>query len=84
MDVKGLTLDQVRKELDLKPIESVDEIKEKYPGEWVILGNSQFEIVAGEVLFHTKNREELEKELERYGPPTEAHYYYVLLCNLEE
>lgn len=79
MEVKGKTFEEVNKELALKPLESIEEIREKYAGEWVILGNGQFQITGGEVMFHTKNKEELEKEFERLGPPTEAHAYYVLL-----
>lgn len=82
--VSGKTIAEISEELKSGAQLSLDEIREKYGKGWVILGNCQFEVASGEVMFHTTNEADIEKEFEKLAPPGEAHSYYVVLCLGEE
>jgi hypothetical protein len=51
---------------------SLDEIKERFPSEWVLIGNPQtdesLEILTGEVLFHSYDRDEVDRKLMELRP----------------
>jgi hypothetical protein len=58
---------------------TLDEIKARFPSEWVIIGEPQtddaLEVVAGEVLFHSDDRDEVDRKLLELRPPRFALRY---------
>jgi len=59
---------------------SIDEIKQRFPDEWILLGNPvvdeyQQEFLAGELLYHSKDK----KEVCYLGKPIVADYQHTAL-----
>jgi hypothetical protein len=56
-----------------------DEIKSQFPSEWVLVGDPQtddsLELVAGTVLHHSMNREEIDRKLLELRPKRFAVRY---------
>lgn len=51
---------------------SLEEITDRFPSEWVLIGNPQtddsLEILKGEVLFHSHDRDEVDRKLMELRP----------------
>ena len=58
---------------------TLHEIKARYPSEWVLIGEPQtddsLEVLVGEVLFHTHDRDELDRKLLELRPSRFALRY---------
>jgi hypothetical protein len=61
-----------------KDIESIDEIKQRFPREWVLISNCSFDklncLSKGRVIAHSKDRSEIYKKLMRYKEPLAVEY----------
>jgi hypothetical protein len=57
---------------DWTAIQFLDEIKARFPSEWVLIGEPQtdeaLELLAGEVLFHSTDRDEVDHKLMELRP----------------
>jgi hypothetical protein len=58
---------------------TLDEIKTRFPSEWVLIGDPRtdesLEVLSGEVLFHSLNRDEVDRKLLELRPPRFALRY---------
>ena len=58
---------------------TVDEIVERYPDEWVLIGDPNIDecspYTVGRVLFHSKDREEVLRRAGRWDSPVQALRY---------
>lgn len=60
-------------------IMTLDEIKTRFDSEWVLLGDpevdEQLRVVRGNVLYHSKNRDELDRKMIELRPRSSATLY---------
>ncbi len=58
---------------------TLDEIKARFPAEWVLIGDPQtddsLEVLTGKVLFHSLDRGEIDRKLLELRPPRFALRY---------
>jgi hypothetical protein len=58
---------------------TLDEIKSRFDSEWVLVEDpevdEQLKVVRGKVLFHTKNRDELDRKMIELRPRSSATLY---------
>lgn len=58
---------------------TIDEIEARFPSEWVLIGEPQTDehqrLLAGEVLFHSPERDEVDRKLLELRPPRFAFRY---------
>ena len=58
---------------------TIEEINDRFKSEWVLVSNpdvnESFEILGGEVLFHSKNRDEVDREMLQLRPKALATLY---------
>ncbi len=58
---------------------TIDQIKEKYTDAWVLIEDPQtdeaLEVLAGKVLYHSKNRDEFDREALKFHPKHFAVIY---------
>jgi hypothetical protein len=56
------------------------EMKARYPGEWVLVGDPEtdenLQVIAGEVLWHSKDRDEVYRKARELGPRESAILYF--------
>ena len=57
----------------MKDVCHYDEMKVRFPDEWVLVGDPEIDenhlqVVAGEILWHTSNRDELYREAQKLHP----------------
>ncbi len=57
-----------------------DEMKARFPDEWVLVGDPEtdenMQVLAGEVLWHTKDRDELYRKARELRPRESAILYF--------
>jgi hypothetical protein len=58
---------------------TIDEIETRYPSEWVLIGDPQTDeyhrLLAGTVLFHSPDRDDVDRKLLELRPPRFAFRY---------
>ena len=58
---------------------TIEEIECQFPSEWVLIGNpatdSNQKLTAGQVLFHSRDRDEVDRKLLELRPPRFAFRY---------
>ena len=58
---------------------TLEEIEARFPSEWVLIGDPQTDadqrLLAGEVLFHSPERDEVDRKLLELRPPRFAFRY---------
>ena len=58
---------------------TIDEMKQKYPSEWILIcepeTDSSLEVVRGTVAFHSKDRDEVYRAISRIKPKKFATLY---------
>lgn len=56
----------------MSDILTIEEIKNRFPSEWVVIGepqtNESLEVLSGKVLFHSANRDEVDRKLLELRP----------------
>jgi hypothetical protein len=67
------------KEVFVDGVLTIDEIEARFPSEWVLIGDPQVDedqqLLAGEVLFHSPERDEVDRKLLELRPPRFAFRY---------
>jgi hypothetical protein len=65
--------------MDSTEVLTIDEIKERYAPDWVLIGDPQTDeyqrVLGGTVLFHSPNREEVYQKAIELGPTHSAFRY---------
>jgi hypothetical protein len=60
-------------------VQTIEEIKAQFPSEWVLIGEPETDeasrLLAGRVLFHSPDRDEVDRKLLELRPPRFAFRY---------
>jgi hypothetical protein len=64
----------------MKEILRYEEMKARFPDEWILVGDPQtddsLQVLSGEVLWHSKDRDELYRKAIELGPRSSAVLYF--------
>jgi hypothetical protein len=64
---------RVKGELPMAEILTIEEIEARFPSEWVLIGDPQTDegqrLLSGTVLFHSPNRDDVDRKLLELRPP---------------